>query len=53
MENEAARLHTDIERYRKLLNCVGDKVAIETIELMVAANEKRLLAIEGGRPKRG
>jgi hypothetical protein len=53
MENEAAHLRTDIERYRKLLNCVGDKVAIETLELMIAEKEKRLLAIQGGRPKRG
>jgi hypothetical protein len=45
MENEAANRRTDIERCRKLLKCVGDKVAIETLELMIVEKEKRLRAI--------
>jgi hypothetical protein len=44
MEDEAAHLRTDIERYRKLLNSIADQVAIEAIELMIAEKERRLLA---------
>ena len=51
MEDEAAHLRTDIERYSKLLNSVGDKVAIDTLELMIAEKEKRLRAITA--PSRG
>jgi hypothetical protein len=53
MESEAARLRSDIERYRRLLEMVGDRVAIEALERLIAEREKRLLSIEGDPSKGG
>jgi hypothetical protein len=53
MNREAEDLRADIEHYRKLLKLIGDKVAIETLEFMLAEKEKRLLSIEAGRLKGG
>jgi hypothetical protein len=48
VETKAATLRNDIERYRRLLRIIADPSAIETIEIMIAEKESRLLAFGGG-----
>jgi hypothetical protein len=53
METEADKLRADIEHYRELLKLVGGEALVETLELMVAEKERRLISVEGSRPKGG
>ena len=49
METETDNLRADIEHYRELLKLVGNEALIETLEIMFAEKERRLLSIEDGQ----